>query len=141
MKIRTLGHASLLLVDNEDNPILLTDPWLIGSCYWRSWWLQNYPSENDWEDINKVKYCYITHEHPDHFHTASIRKIKNKPHFLSPKLTEEKITKYLIGEGHTSSVLEALKWYDIHENCRILSIPLFNDDSCLLIDTPKRAYN
>src|SRR5579863_6400003 len=48
--LKTLGHASIALYRDGDAPLLLTDPWLIGSVYWRSWWLQNYPSEPelDW---------------------------------------------------------------------------------------------
>mgnify|MGYP006174579807 CR=1 FL=1 len=31
--------------DAAGEPLLFTDPWITGSCYWRSWWLQNYPSD------------------------------------------------------------------------------------------------
>ena len=43
MNLKTYGHATLSL-ENDEKPILITDPWLIGSCYWRSWW--NYPEPN-----------------------------------------------------------------------------------------------
>ena len=48
--LNTLGHASIALYRDGEAPLLLTDPWLIGSVYWRSWWLQNYPDEAelDW---------------------------------------------------------------------------------------------
>ena len=47
MFIETIGHATLLLSDENDKSLLLTDPWLTGSTYWRSWWLQNYPTEKN----------------------------------------------------------------------------------------------
>lgn len=136
MNIETLGHAALLLRNNTNQPILLTDPWLKGSCYWRSWWLQNYPIDEEWNEINKVKYCYVTHEHPDHFHTYTIRKMSSEIQFLAPLLPEENITKFLSDIEKKAKTLEYLKWHQLTNEIRILSIPLYNDDSVLLIDTP-----
>ena len=136
MKISAVGHASLFIKDDSGNPLLLTDPWLLGSAYWRSWWLQHYPSKEEFNEFQNVKYCYVTHEHPDHFHTPSIKKLGKKPVYLSPNLPEENITKYLNELGFNSKVLQSKKWHKISETVNILSIPLFNDDSCLLIDTP-----
>jgi len=36
---QVLGHAGLFA--HLDDTTLLVDPWLLGSCYWRSWW--HYP--------------------------------------------------------------------------------------------------
>ena len=47
LTLRTLGHACLALYREGENPLLVTDPWLVGSVYWRSWWLQNYPSQEE----------------------------------------------------------------------------------------------
>lgn len=137
MKLQTIGHASLVIRDSENKPVLLTDPWLIGSVYWRSWWLQNYPTAQELEELTNVKYCYITHEHPDHYHTASIRKLGKKPTYLSPSLPQENISSFLSDQGNTARSLEPFTWYSIHKDAQILSIPLLNDDSCLLINTPK----
>src|SRR6185436_10057463 len=152
MNIETLGHAALLLRDDDNQPVLLTDPWLKGSCYWRSWWLQNYPSDAEWEEVNRVKYCYVTHEHPDHFHTYTIRKMSDENQFFAPLLAEDNITKFLTEIGKKAKALEYLKWHTLEVGgqkseagdltsglpppIRILSIPLYNDDSVLLIDTP-----
>ena len=67
MFLETLGHASLLIQSTDMKPLLLTDPWISGSAYWRSWWLQNYPSDHLLNKIIKTPNVYITHEHPDHF--------------------------------------------------------------------------
>lgn len=137
MKLETLGHAGLYLKDDNGKPLLLTDPWLIGSCYWRSWWLQNYPSSEKFKELQQVKYCYITHEHPDHFHTASIRKLGDQPTYLSPDLPQEQISKFLKEQGLTAEVIPLKSWKKISDEIQILSIPLYNDDSVLLIVTPK----
>lgn len=136
MKLETLGHAGLYLKDGNNKPLLLTDPWLIGSCYWRSWWLQNYPTKEKFQELQTVKYCYITHEHPDHFHTASIRKLGKAPTYLSPQLPQEQISKFLTEQGLKTEIISLKKWKKISEQVSILSIPLYNDDSVLIIMTP-----
>lgn len=136
MELETLGHASLLIRDDGGAPVLLTDPWLTGSCYWRSWWLQNYPDQHLLNDVNRVPYCFITHEHPDHFHTASIRTLNRDTLFLAPALPEEHIGTYLAAHGCRAEVVPPLEWKTLRPGVRILSIPLFNDDSALLVDTP-----
>ena len=39
MKFTVLSHAGLHVEHNGVH--IVCDPWLIGSCYWRSWW--NFP--------------------------------------------------------------------------------------------------
>jgi hypothetical protein len=136
MDIETLGHAGLLVRDDAGDPVLFTDPWISGSCYWRSWWLQNYPSEALLEELKRARFCYITHEHPDHFHTASIRLLGAGPHFLCPTLPQEHIAGYLSRQGCAVSVVPPFQWRPLHPDVTILSIPLWNDDSVLLVDTP-----
>jgi len=136
MKLETLGHAGMLLSDANGSPLLLTDPWLIGSTYWRSWWLQNYPTAEKLAILSEVKYAYITHEHPDHFHPPSLRRLGKKPQYLCPDLPENRIDAYLTENDFSVEPLIRMKWRALTENVRVLSIPLWNDDSVLLVDTP-----
>jgi hypothetical protein len=136
MNVETLGHAGLLIRDDSGKPVLFTDPWITGSCYWRSWWLQHYPGPEQINELKRVAFCFITHEHPDHFHTASIRLLGRGTHYLCPDLPQEHIAGYLAQQGHQVSVVPAFQWKTIHPDVRILSIPMFNDDSVLLVDTP-----
>jgi UDP-MurNAc hydroxylase len=73
--VQFLSHASVHI--KTLNNSLLIDPWLIGSCYWRSWW--NYPPVKK-ETINnlKVDAIYITHVHWDHWHGPSLKKLFSK---------------------------------------------------------------
>ncbi|KGG14117.1 Zn-dependent hydrolase [Prochlorococcus sp. SS52] len=67
------------------NTRLLIDPWLIGSCYWKSWW--NYPEPSQ-ELIDSIEptHIYITHLHWDHYHGPSLRRFqKFKPKILLPR--------------------------------------------------------
>jgi UDP-MurNAc hydroxylase len=72
MQFTVLSHAGLLI--EHRGVRLVCDPWLIGSCYWRSWW--NFP-EPPAELIQKLdaQYVYLTHLHWDHFHGPSLQKL------------------------------------------------------------------
>lgn len=139
MKIQTLGHATLALWDGEktDAPLLFTDPWLTGSCYWRSWWIENYPSPNELAALKRARYCYITHEHPDHLHLPSLRLLKGGPEILVPDFLEMKMDKHLESEGHRVRRLPAGEWVVLSDNVQAMSLPLWNNDSVLLLSTPE----
>lgn len=74
-KITFLSHASFLLETPKVR--ILVDPWLVGSCYWRSWW--NYPPVRE-SLITGLKpdAIYITHFHWDHWHGPSLKKLFSK---------------------------------------------------------------
>lgn len=136
LKARTLGHACLVLYRDGGSPLLLTDPWLIGSVYWRSWWLQNYPSAEEIDWLAKCAHVYVTHEHPDHFHMPTIRRLGRGPSYLFPALAERGYLDYMAGRGYRAETVAPLQWRAIGGGVSILSIPVWNDDSLLLVDTP-----
>jgi hypothetical protein len=134
--LRALGHASIALYREGEVPLLLTDPWLVGSVYWRSWWLQHYPSADEIEWLSRAAYVYVTHEHPDHFHMPSIRRLGIRPTYLFPALSERGYLDHVKAAGYRGEIVPPLRWQQLGEGVSILSIPLWNDDSVLLIDTP-----
>lgn len=136
MKIETLGHAGMLISDDDNKPLLLADPWLIGSTYWRSWWLQNYPTADKLAELSKVPFAYVTHEHPDHYHPPSLRKLGKTPLYLSPDLPENHMIEHLTETNFNVEGVTPLQWRSLSPTVRILSIPLWNDDSVLLVDLP-----
>ena len=84
VKFTILGHASMLI--EYGGKSLLIDPWLVGSCYWRSWW--NFPAAD--EDLVRnlaPDYVYLTHLHWDHYHAPSLRALKREPKVFLPKAT------------------------------------------------------
>jgi len=83
MKFKVIGHSCMYA--ETSGPSILVDPWLIGSCYWRSWW--HYPPVPDPPDAELLSadYVYLTHHHFDHFHFPSMRKIHRDAHILVPK--------------------------------------------------------
>jgi UDP-MurNAc hydroxylase len=96
MKFTVLSHAGLLV---ESQGIkLLIDPWILGSCYWRSWW--NYPKPvllpGQLDDIDAI---YITHHHWDHFHGPSLRTLPQSATVFVPKSHGTLLVDDLIGFG------------------------------------------
>jgi UDP-MurNAc hydroxylase len=82
MKFMILGHAGMLV--ESDRVTLMVDPWIVGSCYWRSWW--NYPKPAAVAThMTDLDYIYITHMHWDHFHGPSLRKLPLSATVLIPQ--------------------------------------------------------
>ena len=99
MQFQVLSHAGLLL---ESDPVtnaiaserLLFDPWLIGSCYWRSWWNLPEPSAALLATI-KPTAIYLTHLHWDHFHGPSLRLFDRKTPIYVPKINHRRMVEDL----------------------------------------------
>lgn len=101
MKFTILSHAGLLVEDKGKSVLL--DPWLVGSCYWRSWW--NFP-EIEREFLNDIKpdYIYLTHLHWDHFHSPSLRLFDRDTKFLVPKIPGTRMVRDLKSIKRTNIV-------------------------------------
>jgi UDP-MurNAc hydroxylase len=72
VRFTVIGHACLRI--ETSGPTILVDPWLFGSCYWRSWW--HFPAEAEpTPELLSPDFVYLTHHHFDHFHYPSMRRI------------------------------------------------------------------
>jgi UDP-MurNAc hydroxylase len=82
MKLTVLSHAGLAV--GGAGATLVIDPWLVGSCYWRSWW--NYPpvDEKLLQGLT-ADFIYLTHVHWDHFHGPSLRRFSKETPIYVPK--------------------------------------------------------
>jgi hypothetical protein len=134
IELKTIGHATLILSE-EGVPLIATDPWLIGSAYWRSWWLEKYPTADEVELVRRAKYLYITHSHPDHFHWPSLRHLGQK-RILNPRFPHYNVIDFLKSNKYPCDILEPFHWYRLSDSVRVCSIPIPVDDSILLIETP-----
>jgi UDP-MurNAc hydroxylase len=68
---QTLSHAGLRV--SASGRELICDPWLVGSCYWRSWW--NYPPvPAKLVEGLAPDFIYLTHLHWDHFQGPSLKR-------------------------------------------------------------------
>jgi UDP-MurNAc hydroxylase len=115
MKFTILSHAGLAV--EHRGVRVVCDPWLIGSCYWRSWW--NFP-EPDPELVRGLapQFIYLTHLHWDHFHGPSLKKL------FDPKTT------ILVPKVPTRRMIDDLHWLGF-ENIREIphgqKVPLGED--------------
>lgn len=133
MKFKILSHAGMMVEDKGKT--LLFDPWLIGSCYWRSWW--NFP-EIDRAEIKDIKpdYIYLTHLHWDHFHAPSMRLFDRDVKYLVPKIPGTRMVRDLksckfnniVEIGHGDK-------FELWENCFLHSFQfgLFAADSVAVV--------
>lgn len=133
-ELKTIGHATLVLLE-DGVPLVATDPWLLGSAYWRSWWLEKYPSGQEIELVRRAQHLYITHSHPDHFHWPTLRHLGPRP-TLHPGLPKYPVPDFLRANGYPAEVLEPWTWYPIGTSARMASVPVPVDDSVFIIETP-----
>jgi UDP-MurNAc hydroxylase len=81
MDFKILGHASLYI--KSDNYSIVIDPWLLGSCYWRSWW--NYPTASyDEIEMANVDAVVISHIHWDHWHGPTLKRLFKGKRIITP---------------------------------------------------------
>tara|TARA_B110000211_G_C14061203_1_gene545618 strand:+ start:654 stop:2072 length:1419 start_codon:yes stop_codon:yes gene_type:complete len=134
--LKFLSHASALVSYNGKS--LLMDPWLIGSCYWRSWW--NYPPvKPELKNNMNVDAIYITHIHWDHWHGPTLKKLFSKDTLI---ITHDEPNKRSINDlksiGFNNIKLlkhdESMKIGDI--KITPYQFGLFLNDSALVIETP-----
>ncbi|MDB4761658.1 MBL fold metallo-hydrolase [bacterium] len=135
--LKFLSHASAIVESNDIR--VLMDPWLIGSCYWRSWW--NYPpvSKNEIKDLN-VDAIYITHVHWDHWHGPSLKKLFDKDTLI---ITHNEPNKRSVNDLRTLGFknIKLLKHGERFKIGNIQITPyqfgLFLNDSALVVETPE----
>lgn len=133
MKFKILSHAGMLVEDKGKT--LLFDPWLIGSCYWRSWW--NFP-EIERDELRDIKpdYIYLTHLHWDHFHAPSMRLFSRDVKYLVPKIPGTRMVRDL-NSCKFKNIVEIPHGgkFELWENCFLHSFQfgLFSADSMAVV--------
>lgn len=83
MEFKSVSHAGMVV--RHGGVELLMDPWLIGSCYWRSWWNFPEPAPELLAEL-KPDYIYLTHLHWDHFQGPSLHLFDRNTKFIVPRL-------------------------------------------------------
>ena len=105
LKFTVLSHAGLYA--EHAGVRIVMDPWLTGSCYWRSWWNFPEPPADLCAEL-APDYLYLTHLHWDHFHGISLKK------FFAPW------TRILVPKVPTRRMLADLQWLGFHD---VVEIP------------------
>ncbi len=127
----TIGNATLICYDSR--PVLVTDPWLTGSAYFNSWTFSHIIPEQQMSAILAVEYVWLSHGHPDHLSSASLKLLKNKK-ILLPNHVGSRIYDGLKTQGYDVHLLQDRVWTKLSDHIRILTIADYNQDAILLVD-------
>jgi len=134
MHFRILSHACLLV--GGAGKTFLTDPWLLGSCYWRSWW--NFPPVQPalWQGL-RPDAIYITHIHWDHFHSPTLKRFDRNTLILVPFFSSDRMRRDLRAMGFENVVeIPHGRPYSLGEDFRITSYQFSPwGDSAVVVET------
>src|SRR5712671_417560 len=85
----TIGNATLVFYD-DGRPVLATDPWLTGTCYYGSWGLERPLTTRECDAVSSAEHIWISHGHPDHLHPESLDLLtRDKPILLPNHYSSE----------------------------------------------------
>src|SRR3954454_17783987 len=130
MKFTVLGHGALAI--EAAGRRILVDPWLGGSCYWRSWW--HYPPTAVRDEDLAPDYVYLSHHHFDHFHYPSLRRISKNARVFIPRFGIDVMRHELDGLGFKDVVeLPHGEPALLPRGTRLASYQYGPDDSALVV--------
>lgn len=93
-KIELITHACATISDNRSR--IIFDPWFFGTAFNDGWKL---PNEVDITrtSLDTITHTCITHEHPDHFHIPTLKRINDEwnPIFLIQETSDRRMANYI----------------------------------------------
>ena len=132
-QFETLGNASVVVFENA-KPVLATDPWLTGTCYFGSWALDHPLSQQQIQNIVEAGWIWISHGHPDHLHDESLAMLPAGKKFLLPDHYHDDIATSLRDRGFDVTVLPYRSWHVLTPRIRVMCIDNINQDAMLVIE-------
>ena len=67
LSFRNINNATVII-----NDTFIFDPWIYGHVFYKMW--RPYPNpEFNKNDLNKIKFCFISHVHQDHWDIDTIK--------------------------------------------------------------------
>ncbi|HEX3991437.1 MAG TPA: hypothetical protein VHX39_09730 [Acetobacteraceae bacterium] len=132
-QFETLGNASVIVFEGA-TPVLATDPWLTGTCYFGSWALDHPLSRQQIQNFIDAEWIWISHGHPDHLHDASLSILPAGKKVLLPDHYDDDIACDLRDRSFDVTVLPYRAWYSLTPGTRVMCIDNFNQDAILVIE-------
>ncbi len=131
MHVTVIGHSCLRIKTRAGT--VLIDPWLSGSCYWRSWWHFPPSAEPD-EEMFKPDWIYLTHHHFDHFHYPSMRRMDRSAKVLIPRFGVDVMVDEVKSPGFESpQELVHGRVVDLGDGVRVASYQYGFDDTTFVV--------
>lgn len=127
----TIGNATVIAHDN--GPVVITDPWLVGSAYFGSWGMSHEVPEEQMRNARRCPYVWISHGHPDHLSGDTLAQFKDKKLLVGDHIGG-RIYKDLKEQGFDVHILADRKWTQLSPRIRIWCAVDYNQDSILLLD-------
>jgi hypothetical protein len=131
-RFETLGNATIQ-VFQEGRPVLATDPWLIGTCYFGAWALDHPLSERQIGNVAASDYIWISHGHPDHLHEPSLDLLRKGQRILIPDHYDNDIAEFLRAKGFEVRILRYREWFEINPRLKVMCFDNMNQDAILVI--------
>jgi UDP-MurNAc hydroxylase len=134
-QITFIGHASYIL--SCGNIRLLADPWLSGPAFNFGWDLISSPCLKA-ENLADITHVWFSHEHPDHFSPADLKKIPVKQRakitILFQDTKDKRVIKFCKALGFKECVeLIPKKWQALAPDLEVLSDVCWGGDSWLAL--------
>ena len=95
------NNASVII-----NHEFIFDPWLYGSLYNNSWYPYGDKTLKKIK-LKKIKYCFISHLHQDHWDLETIKYLPKKTIFIIPKLQINKIIEVQLRKLNFNNIIYA----------------------------------
>ena len=87
LNLKFINHACVKFEHEKFS--FATDPWCFGPAFNNGWWLKNNSRENWIEELDNCDFIYISHNHPDHLHKLSLKKIDKSKKIIIPKFNSD----------------------------------------------------
>lgn len=125
---------------------IITDPWLLGSCFATGWWHRYPPTQAAIQRLQEADLIYISHNHPDHLHLPTLKKhVSSDAFFLIPNFKSKSVEKVLRREGYTNLIkADFLQEIEISKTIEPVKFVIVKsgderDDSSLLMFTKTQS--
>lgn len=91
-----LNHSSVLVSAGQTR--ILCDPWFEGAAFQNGWRLLYEHSHR----INELDFdsIWISHEHPDHFSTPTLKQLEGRRRFIYQATQDQKVARWLSSRQH-----------------------------------------
>jgi hypothetical protein len=129
----TLGNATLVFYD-EGHPLLATDPWLQGTCYFGSWGLDRPLTAAEREAVERAPFVWISHGHPDHLHLDSLAALSRGTRILLPDHYDGEIAATVRSHGFAVDIMPYRQWRQLSPRVRCLCLDNENQDAVLVVE-------
>lgn len=130
----TMGNAIVLLSEGN-RPLLVTDPWLVGTAYYGSWAQDRPLTEDQRKNCLAAPFAWFSHGHPDHLHVESVDLMSRQTTILLGDHYNTEIRDFFHEKGFKDiRVCQDKQWMELSPRVRVMSIANINQDTILVIE-------